>query len=134
MRARGFHMTERLDVGELPADSHARLIHLTNVFGRVLFGSARAPSLKRVGSLPEPIQREAAEISDGAIYGALQVLDGVIPPIGNVELDIKFVLTARLRDRKTRRVVEEIELGPDGEGLCMGFAGWTAGDFGSLPP
>jgi hypothetical protein len=127
-------MTERLDVGELPDDSHARLIHLTNAFGRVLFDTARAPSLKRVGSLPEPIQREAAEISDGAIYGATQVLDGVTPPIGNAELDIKFVLTARLRDRKTGRVVEEIELGPNGEGLCMGFAGWKAGDFGTLPP
>jgi hypothetical protein len=58
----------------------------------------------------------------------------VTPPIGNAELEIKFVLTARLRDRKTGRVVEEIELGPDGEGLCMGFAGWTVGDFGALPP
>lgn len=95
---------------------------------------ARAPSLKRVGSLPEPIQREVAEISDGATYGALQVLDGVTLPIGNSELDIKFVLTARLRDRKTGRVVEEVELGPDGESLCIGFGGWTAGEFGSLPP
>jgi hypothetical protein len=47
-------------------------------------------------------------------------------------LDIEFVLTARVRDHQTGRTVDEIELGPDG-GLCMGFAGWTEGDFGSVP-
>jgi hypothetical protein len=66
----GFHMTERLDVGELPDDSHARLIHLTNAFGRVLFDSARAPSLKRVGSLPEPIQRKRRNIRWRNLRGA----------------------------------------------------------------
>lgn len=55
---------------------------------------------------------------DRTLYGALQVLDGVTPPIGNQDLDIEFVLTARVSDRVTGKVIDEIELGPNGEGLC----------------
>jgi hypothetical protein len=70
---------------------------------------------------------------DRTLYGALQVLDGVTPPIGNEDLDVEFVLTARVSDRVTGQVIDEIELGQNGEGLCMGFHGWVEGDFGSVP-
>jgi hypothetical protein len=36
-RARAF------DIGPLPEDSHARLIHLSSVFGRVLFDAGKGP-------------------------------------------------------------------------------------------
>jgi hypothetical protein len=124
---------QRLDVGELPEEAHARLIHLSNVFGRVLFETARSPSPKRGELLPETVNTGAAAVVDRALYGALQVLDGVTPPIGNEELHIEFVLTARVSDRATGQVIDEIELGPNGEGLCMGFHGWVEGDFGSVP-
>lgn len=64
----------------------------------------------------------AAAVVDRTLYGALQVLDGVTPPIGNEDLDVEFVLTARVSDRVTGQVIDEIELGPNGEGLCMGFS------------
>jgi hypothetical protein len=124
---------ERIDVGELPEEAHARLIHLSNVFGRVLFDTARSPSPKDGESLPEAANTEAAAVVDRTLYGALQVLDGVTPPIGNEDLDIEFVLTARVSDRATGQLIDEIELGPNGEGLCMGFHGWVEGDFGSVP-
>jgi hypothetical protein len=68
---------ERIDVGELPEEAHARLIHLSNVFGRVLFDTARSPSHKGGGSLPETANTDAAAVVDRTLYGALQVLDGV---------------------------------------------------------
>jgi hypothetical protein len=124
---------QRLDVGELPDGTHARLIHLSNVFGRVLFDTARPPPLKSGESLPESVNTDAAGVVDRTLYGVLQVLDGVTSPIGNEDLDIRFVLKARVSDRATGQVIDEIELGPNGEGLCMGFHGWVEGDFGSVP-
>jgi hypothetical protein len=89
---------ERIDVGELPEEAHARLIHLGS---HSLWGASG------------PRRRDAA--------------------IGNEELDIEFVLTGRVIDRATGQLIDEIELGPNGEGLCMGFHGWFEGDFGSVP-
>jgi hypothetical protein len=63
----------------------------------------------------------------------VQALDGVTWPILNEDVSVEFVLDARLRDRTTEEVSEEVELGPDGEGLCMGFASWVQGDFGEVP-
>jgi hypothetical protein len=98
-----------------------------------LFDTARSPSPKSGDSLPEAANTDAAAVVDRTLYGALQVLDGVTPPIGNEDLRIEFVLTARVSDRATGQVIDEIELGPNGEGLCMGFHGWVEGDFGSVP-
>jgi hypothetical protein len=61
------------------------------------------------------------------------VLDGVTMPIGNDQVRLEFVLQARLRDSSDPSVVEVVELGPNGEGLCMGFQGWREGDFGGVP-
>ena len=41
------------DMGPLPEDAHARLIHLSNVFGRVLFDSVRNPAMDRARAMPE---------------------------------------------------------------------------------
>jgi hypothetical protein len=54
-------------------------------------------------------------------------------PIGNEDLRIEFVLTARVSNRATGQLIDEIEPGPNGEGLSMGFHGWVEGDFGSVP-
>ena len=45
------------DIGPLPEDSHARLIHLSNVFGRVLFDAARDLAIDQGGSLPDFVKR-----------------------------------------------------------------------------
>ena len=52
-------------------------------------------------SLPKTANTDAAAVVDRTLYGALQVLDGVTPPIGNEDLDVEFVLTARVSDRVT---------------------------------
>jgi hypothetical protein len=103
----------RIELGDLPDGTDQRRIHLSNAFGRVLLDNADA--------------------ADDVLYSVLQLLDGVTPPIANDSVRVEFVLTARVRDLSTNAVVDAVELAPDGEGLCMGYAGWIDGDFGSVP-
>lgn len=126
--------TRAFDIGPLPEDSHARLIHLSNVFGRVLFDTARDPAMDQARSLPESMRPEAEKLINDVLYAAVQVLDGVTKPITNDRLGVEIVLSARLRDKATGEVSDVVELGPNGEGLTMGFAGWVQGDFGAVSP
>jgi hypothetical protein len=73
-------------------------------------------------------------IVDSALYAVVQILDGVIDPIRNDQLDLEFALLARLRETSSGSTVDEVELGPSGEGLCIGFHAWVEGDFGSATP
>ena len=41
---------------------------------------------------------------------------------------IEYVLQAIIRDEKYNKI-ETIELAPNGDGLCIGFAGWWENDF-----
>jgi hypothetical protein len=123
----------RFDIGQVPEDAHARLIYLSNAFGRLLFETARAQAREEASSLPDPLQTQLQELLDAQLYAVLQILDGITVPIGNDRINLEFVLKARLRERENGEVFEEVELGPDGEGLCMGFQGWVEGDFGAVP-
>jgi hypothetical protein len=122
------------DIGPLPQDPHARLIHLSNVFGRVLFDTARDPAMNQARSLPKSMRPEAERLVNDVLYAVVQVLDGVTEPITNDRLRVEIVLSARLRDKATGQVSDVVELGPNGEGLTMGFAGWVRGDFGTVAP
>jgi hypothetical protein len=81
--------------------------------------------------LPEPIRAEVESIVDAALYSVVQILDGVADPLIAGDLNLEFALIARLRDPDSDETVEELELAPDGEGLCIGYAGWVEGDFGA---
>jgi hypothetical protein len=67
------------------------------------------------------------------MFSILQILDGARYPIRNEEVDVEFVLSARLRSREGQEVIAEVELGPDGDGLSAGFQRWLADDFGGVP-
>jgi hypothetical protein len=72
-----------MDVGPIPEDPHARLIHLSNAFGRVLFDLARNPARERTRSMPEEVQSQAQTLVDDVLYAVVQLVDGVTSPIGN---------------------------------------------------
>jgi hypothetical protein len=126
-------MTSR-DLGRIPEDEHARLIYLSNVFGRLFVEMARSPAHERAALLPQEVRQEVISIVDSALYAVVQILDGVIDPIRNDQLDLEFALLARLRETSSGSTVDEVELGPSGEGLCIGFHGWVERDFGSATP
>ena len=124
---------QRFEVGPVPEDEHSRLVHLSNAFGRLLFDVVRAPTRERARSMPDSYRAGVEALLDEQLYAVLQILDGVTMPIGTDQVGVEFVLQARLRNRSDASVVSEVELGPDGEGLCMGYHGWREGDFGGVP-
>ena len=112
-----------------PQDPDARWIEAGNTFGHHLITAARDYARARVGETVTESQRAVAHRAiDDAIYGVMMLLDGV----SRTEIDsahrVEYALIARMREGS--RVVEEIELAPGGDGLCLGFHGWRNGDFG----
>ena len=121
------------NIGEIPESEHDRLIHLSNAFGKLLFETVRTPSRGRTRSLDESVRAQVEDLLDKQLYSILQILDGVTYPIRNEDVAVEFVLTARLRRRGDSEVTAEVQLGLDGEGLCMVYDGWLEGDFGAVP-
>jgi len=113
------------------SDPHARWIDAGNTFGWHLFGAARDYALKRISKDSSAEARAAAERAAlDAIYGMMMLLDGVAPADSGTAR-IEYVLLARVIPQGPDSRQELVELAPDGDGLCMGFQGWVAGDFGA---
>lgn len=126
-------MTE-FNIGPIPEDDHARLIHLSHAFGRLLFDKARTPWLERAASMNDAVRAEVEELLDGQLFAVVEILDGFYGPTTSEGVWVEFVLSARLEDRESGEVIDEVELGPNGEGLCIGYHSWTDDDFGKVPP
>ena len=113
-----------------PADEHARWIRAGHTFGRHLMAAARDYAISRMSKTMTLEERRVAEKAAlDAIYGMMMLLDGV----ANSDLDkdhvVQYVLSAQVIDNGSKVPVEEFELAPNGDGLCMGFHAWTAGEF-----
>jgi hypothetical protein len=121
------------NIGEVPEDEHSRLVHLSNAFGKLLFETVRTPARGRTLLLDDFARAPVEELLDKQLYGVIQILDGVTYPIRNEDVEVEFVLSARLRRRENQEVIAQVELGPNGEGLRMGYAGWLEDDFGDVP-
>ena len=84
--------------------------------------------------LPESLSasERAAAIAaiDDALYGLMMVADGVTGGLRNDRYDVAVTVHARLR--RDGEVLSEMDLA-GGDGMCMGFHGWLAGDFGDAP-
>jgi hypothetical protein len=114
-----------------PSDPHARWVQAANTFGRHLMAAARDYAFGRIPESAPPEVREAAEKAAlDAIYGVMMLLDGV----ANAKMDkshrVEYALFARVRKANQPDPVEQFELAPDGDGLCMGYHGWVAGHSG----
>jgi hypothetical protein len=83
--------------------------------------------------IPDSVTRESRSVAQkcalDAIYGMMMLLDGVADAKIDTSHWAQYVLIARVRTERGEPV-EEFELAPDGDGLCMGFHGWVADDFG----
>jgi hypothetical protein len=114
-----------------PAETHARWIAAANTCGHHLMTAARDYALQRV---PATASREACELVQkaalDAIYGMMMLFDGMASTEVGPDYRVEYVLLSRIRSTESDAVLEQIELTPDGDGLCMGYHGWVAGDFG----
>jgi hypothetical protein len=58
----------------------------------------------------------------------LEMLDGFYRHEIDDRHRVDYALMAHIVEDNTR-VLETVELAPDGDGLCMGFAGWWKNEF-----
>jgi hypothetical protein len=101
-----------------------------HLFGKTLMSNVKEHAKEKINSNCSVEERLAAEkaISD-TLYGFMMLLDGVIDSSIDKEHGVEFALIARVFDQNTREYLEEIELAPDGDGLCMGIHMWEDGEF-----
>ena len=111
-----------------PVKDHARWIHAGHTFGMHLMQCARDQAMSEVPDDSPPQVREIADrVAFTAIYGVMQMLDGFYRNAIDGEHQVEYILNSRvLRDGD---VVEEFEIAPDGDGLCMAIHGWWKNEF-----
>ena len=84
--------------------------------------------------IPDGTPREQRELAEkaalDAIYGVMMLLDGVADTPIDEHHRAEYMLSLRVLSESGDAPVEQFELAPDGDGMCMGFHGWVAGNFG----
>jgi hypothetical protein len=122
-------MAKPLPYSDWPPEPHGRWIAAGNAFGSHLVAAALEYAIERIPGTAEPVVRElATKAARDAVYGALMLLDGVAASDLGPDAYAEYVRRCRVLSRASEEVVEEFELAPDGDGLCMGFHGWVAND------
>ena len=123
-----------LKLSEPPSDSRQREIWLQHAIGFILFQDVREYALQQIDPLLNDDAKAAAtKAINDAVYGLMMVLDGVSGRLGNESQRVNLRVFAELVDAKSDDVTESLDL-MDGDGMCMGFHGWLANDFGAPPP
>jgi len=115
----------------VPTDSRLLELWLQHAAGFILFENVRKYALERLDPSMEPATRVLVmEAVNNALYGLMMVVDGVSGALRNDEDAVDLTMTVRLRRGDT--VITEMDL-QHGDGMCMGYHGWIAGDFGTQP-
>lgn len=123
---------ETVPFSKWPTDPHARWIQAGHTFGRHLMAAARDYAFERIAKKAPPEVREAAEKAAlDAIYGMMMLLEGVADSRIDESYVVQYALFARVLKGNQPNPVEQFELAPDGDGLCMGYHFWITGDFGN---
>ncbi len=114
-----------------PDDARQRELNAQHTFGDHLIRNVVAEA--RAG-IPPDAPTETRLVCESAIERTvalfLALLEGVPDTCAGAATRVEYQLTAVFRDRDGA-VAERHELAPGGDGLLMGFAGWTKGDFGA---
>jgi hypothetical protein len=115
-----------------PSDPHARWIQAGNTFGRHLMAAARDYAFEQIPESASAAERTVAEKAAlDAIYGMMMLLDGVADSTIDDTHVAEYVFLSCVISDEESQPIEQFELAPGGDGLCMGFHGWVAGDFGT---
>jgi hypothetical protein len=82
-------------------------------------------------SLTDRERSVAQEAVDHALYGLMQVIDGVTGGLKNDEWAVDLRVTVQLHHHKL--VTEALDLFEKGDAMCMGYHYWQEGEFGVDP-
>jgi len=119
-----------------PAAQRARELWLQHVVGFILFEDIRRYAIEKINpALPHEARAAAQKGIEDALYGLMMVIDGETGGISNATHSVSIDFIARLAvhgGSTAASVVSEIDL-RHGDGMCMGYHGWLAGDLGTHP-
>lgn len=128
--------TYEYELAEPPSTERWRESWLQHAAGFILFEDVRRYAIDKIDSALSPDARAAAVKGvDDALYGLMMVLDGVSGVIRSRGLEVNLQVVAQLVRRAPstqKEVVAAVDLF-HGDGMCLGYHGWLAGDFGEDP-
>lgn len=120
-----------------PTDQRARELWLQHAAGYILTRDIRDYAIGQIDpDAPQEARQAAAKAADDALYGLMMLIDGVTGGLrdesgpGDKALRIEVRLQAVLA--RGSNTVMELDLG-DGDGMCVGYHDWIAGEFGDDP-
>ena len=116
-----------------PSDEQDLELWLQHAAGKLLLDATRERARSKLPShLSDEARAAALQAIDDAVYGLMQLLDGVTDPLANDVHYVALRTTAELRRSSDDSVLHAVDL-QLGDGMCMGFHGWVEGDFGNQP-
>lgn len=115
-----------------PKPGRALELWIQHAAGKLLFERVRAAGLAHPDpALPKQTREVAAAAVDYAMYALMMLIEGVSGGLTGNGHEVRLKCVAQLLDEKGD-VQYELDL-RDGDGMCMGYAGWREGDFGNVP-
>ena len=113
-------------LASIPSDITNLSLWLQHAAGKLLLDATHERARSKLpAGLSDEARAAALQAVDDAVYGLMQLLDGVSDPLSNDECYVT------LRRSSDDAVLHALDL-QDGDGMCMGFHGWVEGDFGDL--
>ena len=125
--------TSDFDLALPPTDPRERELWLQHAAGFILFEDARQYARDQLDPGLDDAARQAAHKAiDDTMYGLMMVIDGVTGALTNAELSVTLQVSAQLTRRRVTPdgLVQHLNLA-EGDGMCMGYHFWRAGDFGA---
>ena len=117
-----------------PSDERNLELWIQHAAGLIIFEDVRNYAIEQLeAGLSEDARAAALKAINDSVYGIMMIIDGVSGSLENERHRVNLSVSVLLIDLDTDEAVTEIELA-DGDGMCMGFHGWKAGDFGVHPP
>lgn len=125
--------TWQYELVDPPTEPRALELWLQHAAGFIFFQDIRQYARESIeAGLSEEARAAAEKGIDDALYGLMTVIEGMSGGLSNARFDVVTETIVRLTRRADGEVLSEINL-EDGDGMCMGYHGWRAGDFGRDP-
>lgn len=125
--------TSNFELASPPTEPRERGPWLQHAAAFILFEDARRYALSRLDRGLDDSAKEAAQRAiDDTLYGLMMVIDGVTGALTNEDLAVHLDVAVQLVRRRgqPQEILQRIAL-REGDGMCMGYHGWVAGDFGA---
>lgn len=117
-------------LADAPEEGRSRELWLQHLAGFILWEEVRGYALSKIApDLSEEAKAAAVKAVDDALYGLMMVVDGVTGGLKNTHAVASLDLVVRY---EANGHTEAFDLA-HGDGMCMGYHFWKAGNFGEIP-